>query len=549
VGDNKTATLKISFVTTGEIINYAFPSYEFAFDNASITKRVLTVVSVSAKDKIYDGTVSAKLTGAVLDGLQNGESLTLGEDFSLSCEFVDKNAALSVALTLISSAIIANDKSNNYEIASSAPSGTAKISPKVLNITAKDTTVTFDGYAHYPEISAKDGETPLDVSLVGGEKLVVLTGIFDETATVLWEILLEGASIDEAIDAGIYGFTYSLDADAESNYVISNGEATAVLTVEKISEEEFKEIISRDVVFNDDKVYVYTEGTVIVPRVVAMEIAERYGITLVSVDTEAISHMGIYPVRFTFVAEKEQNFEINYYTVNYIVEARPVKFTIKRETGKITVVDPIPGARFCLVDTKGKKVVADWQTSPIFNKISDTKTYTVKMELYGSAVTDYAPDKTEINSAAIRNDLMIWIIVAMIIALIFILWFLAMKNRKSPQKQRMGMMPYGPTMPMAGFTAPKLPQAPGLKKPAQSVASAPKKAAPQAPTQKAAPQASAQKAAPKARGQQLIKAKPVVVKRETVPMVEMKFVRNSAHYGGKAKSEKSTVMRDKTDRD
>jgi hypothetical protein len=546
---------------------------------AAISKKGLTVDLISAKNKVYDGTAYAELTSATLNGLENGEELTLGEDFSASCGFIDKNAALSVGLTLISAELKQTAKSGNYEILASPDAfGTAEISKKTLTLETEDKTIIFDGYAHFGTVAAKDGAKNLPIVWTDDKAFNafgIATGIFDETASVKVEISLDGDIVERAVGAGEYTLKYIYIPNIQNdNYDIIGDGAAAVLTVEKAAEETFNEIINKSVEFNDSKRYVYTEGTLIVPRILAMEISEIYGISFVSCDTPAISHTGVYTVKFTFAAE--DNFQIDYYTVIYVVEPRPVEFKIERESGKISVVDPVPGAKFRLVDAKTDKVAADWQTSPVFNKVSDNKDYKVYMELQGFAAADYAPDKTEIASAAIRNDLMIWIIVATIIGLALLIWFVAMRKKKDqPRQGPMGMMPFGPTVPMQGFTAPKLPTAPGLKKYAPN--NAPKKSEPakdskkpdakkpelkKADTKKVEPpKAELKKAepskadlkksaqpAPKG-GQQLVKAKPAAAKKETVPMLEMKFVRNSAHYGGAAKPEKQTIMRDKTERD
>jgi hypothetical protein len=588
-GDNKSATLTVK-IEDGA--NYSLPSGGVYSFGGEIYRAAVSVVSgISAVDRVYDGTETVSLSfGTVVfsSNLRQGDDVSINTASAYSARLDDKDSGMGKTVTVSDLGLTGGD-ADNYIL--TQPTLFADIYRKTLTVTAENKTVVFDGRAYSPEFSVKDGEIPL-ATAIDGAGFSAATGIFDETLTFVIEITANGVSAAEAVNAGVYTFKYRLDTDYE-NYEIdglTDGAINAVLTVEKASEEAFNEIIESGVSFNGDRKYVYTEGTVIVPRVMAMEIAEKYGITFVSCDVDAISHKGVYPVRFTFLTE---NFEISHYVVEYTVEARPVEFRIKRETGKITVVDPVPGARFCLLDPKTKKIAVGWQTSPVFDKIDDNKEYIVKMELQGFAADDYAPDKTEIYSAAIKNDLMIWIIVALIIALAFVLWFFATKNKKQPKQGPMGMMPFGPSMPMPGFTAPKLPQAPGLKKFTQNGASAPKNAAQtkanaaqtkttdkkalkkaesnkaelkkaeakkaelqkvdlkKAETKKASNKVDLKKdanasAQANGGGQQLVKAaKPIAVKRETVPMLEMKFVRNSAHYGGDAKPEKQTIMRDK----
>jgi hypothetical protein len=166
-------------------------------------------------------------------------------------------------------------------------------------------------------------------------------------------------------------------------------------------------------------------------------------------------------------------------------EKTVVNFRIKREDGKITVTEPLViGAEFCIVDAKDRNedgeiaegVILEWRTNPVFDRVDDTKNYWVLIRLEGAAKSEYELDKTEIYSPAKENDIMIWVIVAVIIALAFTIWFVATKGRGRSKQGPMAMMPVGPTVPMPGFTAPNLPKAPGLKKPAQKGAAAPKKA-------------------------------------------------------------------------
>jgi len=107
----------------------------------SIEKASLTLGAVTVADKSYNGEVDdADITAVAFAGLQNGETLTLGSDFTLSnVVYTSPNANESVEVT--GTVTLADtDKANNYELANGTFSTTGKISKAVttLAISAAD---------------------------------------------------------------------------------------------------------------------------------------------------------------------------------------------------------------------------------------------------------------------------------------------------------------------------------------------------------------------------------------------------------------------------
>jgi filamentous hemagglutinin family protein len=106
---------------------------------ASITPKALTVSGITAVDKVYDGGTSASISGGMLNGLLNGDVITL----SSSGSFTDKNAGTAKPVVLNN--VYGGADLGNYAITDQA-STTASITPKALTvsgITAADK--VYDG--------------------------------------------------------------------------------------------------------------------------------------------------------------------------------------------------------------------------------------------------------------------------------------------------------------------------------------------------------------------------------------------------------------------
>ena len=141
-GNLNAGTAKVTILGAG---NYS-GSVEKSFP---IEKATLTIKSAAFADKTYDSGKAATVTGVAFDGLQNGETLTLGTDFTAAGTFrqedVGENVAADVTVTLGST-----DKANNYRLAAATleNAGSANITPvqTTLSLTAKDAVYTGSAY-------------------------------------------------------------------------------------------------------------------------------------------------------------------------------------------------------------------------------------------------------------------------------------------------------------------------------------------------------------------------------------------------------------------
>ena len=141
-GNTNAGTAKVTILGAG---NYS-GSVEKSFP---IEKATLTIKSAAFADKTYDSGKAATVTGVAFDGLQNGETLTLGTEFTATGTFrqedVGENVAADVTVTLGST-----DKANNYRLAAATleNAGSANITPvqTTLSLTAKDVVYTGSAY-------------------------------------------------------------------------------------------------------------------------------------------------------------------------------------------------------------------------------------------------------------------------------------------------------------------------------------------------------------------------------------------------------------------
>ncbi|MDR2046381.1 MAG: hypothetical protein LBP79_00495 [Clostridiales bacterium] len=261
---------------------------------------------------------------------------------------------------------------------------------------------------------------------------------------------------------GACGFSSATDTDTFSG-------GAAVIAADSDGT-KFEEIIRNSVIFNNTERYVYAPDGLIKPSVLAAENADGYAVTFIACDTEGLVHAGRHTVGFTFRIEKateSYDFTGTYYT-EYVIGPMPIKFEIKREAGKITVKNPLPDTRYRLLYGGD---VGEWQTEPVFYGLDDSAEYTVEAMPTGYASTDYLLDRTSVRAAAIKNEIMIWAIVALAVAAALATVFAAsgFKKKKTAPSSPTGMVPYGPTVPMPGYSVPGFPsQTQGRTKNAQA---------------------------------------------------------------------------------
>ncbi|MBO5670293.1 MAG: hypothetical protein J6S41_01970, partial [Clostridia bacterium] len=145
--DGKTVALTIS-LTGDDAANYILAAATQTETTANITAKEITLADLTAKDKIYDGTTAAEITGIGLaeGAILSGDTVTV-DAANAAAAFESANAADSVKVTA-NGFVLAGADAGNYKLVSDAIETTAKISKLNITVTAESDTVTYDGQAH-----------------------------------------------------------------------------------------------------------------------------------------------------------------------------------------------------------------------------------------------------------------------------------------------------------------------------------------------------------------------------------------------------------------
>jgi hypothetical protein len=163
VGTGKTIAVSGLKITGPDVANYTLIQ---PTASANITPKALTVASLTANNKLYDGTTTATLnsTSAALAGVLSGDLVALNTTNAVGT-FADKNAANGKTVTM-SRLTLSGSDAGNYMLA--PLTSTANISPAILTVTANSTNRMYG--APNPAFTAKYS------GFVNGEDASVLSG-------------------------------------------------------------------------------------------------------------------------------------------------------------------------------------------------------------------------------------------------------------------------------------------------------------------------------------------------------------------------------------
>ena len=125
--------------------NYQLPETGLS-QGYTINRAALTIASVAVEGKTYDGTTDAKVTSVTFNGLQNGEELVSGTDYTVAGVFAEADVGertVTVTVTMRDTA-----KAKNYQLEKTTATATATITPvqTTLELTAKDAVYTGSAY-------------------------------------------------------------------------------------------------------------------------------------------------------------------------------------------------------------------------------------------------------------------------------------------------------------------------------------------------------------------------------------------------------------------
>lgn len=204
------ASLPQAISVTGiTLVGVDAANYDFnttAQTSAFINPKTLTA-TITAPDKVYDGTDTATPTLTITDGLVNGESVTA----SVTATFNSKNVP-DANLVTVNSISLANGTAglaSNYSLVA-GQTAAARIIPARLQIIANDDTV------HYTAIPYSGGNGYIYTGFINGENAAILDGT-----------LTYSGSSQGATDCGTY--TLSLSGQTGSNYTISFVDGTVTI--------------------------------------------------------------------------------------------------------------------------------------------------------------------------------------------------------------------------------------------------------------------------------------------------------------------------------
>ena len=174
----------------------------------------ISIASATVQDKTYDGTTDATVGTVSFTGLVNGESLTLGEGYTATATFADKNVDDSKSATVT---VALSDTVKNYTLASDGKTttATAAIHPLPVVLNWGTISFTYDGSEKTvtATVTNRVGEDEIILSYTGNTG----TAVNSYTATV----------------TGLDNTNYTLDNATGTTQAWSIGEASiADATVE-----------------------------------------------------------------------------------------------------------------------------------------------------------------------------------------------------------------------------------------------------------------------------------------------------------------------------
>ena len=187
--------LKVGTYTIGQGNLSAGSNYEITFveGTLNVNKADLTVSTVTAADRAYNGTTSAELTGATYTGLVEGDVITLTGN-----GIFDSRNAGTQNVTFSGLAISGADAAN-YNLITTEKTTTATISKAAISITANDASKVYNTADPALGYTVTAGE------LFAGDSIALSREAGDDVGT--YEI--NGCTITDGNNGGNYDVTFT----------------------------------------------------------------------------------------------------------------------------------------------------------------------------------------------------------------------------------------------------------------------------------------------------------------------------------------------------
>ncbi|MDQ1816878.1 YDG domain-containing protein [Massilia sp. CCM 9210] len=170
--------------------NYMLASTSFT-GSADIAPRVL-VTSATGVDKVYDGTLAATLK--LTDNRLAGDTLSVNAGNAV---FGDRNVGSAKAITASGMTLSGQDAAN-YTLASATASGSASITPRMLNVSIGGAVKVYDGTTSAASALGDDRIAGDALSLAGSAAFFLDKNVGTNKAITVDKLALSGA------DAGNY---------------------------------------------------------------------------------------------------------------------------------------------------------------------------------------------------------------------------------------------------------------------------------------------------------------------------------------------------------
>ena len=248
-----TALFDNASVGTGKTINvsgYTAPSNYTIIQptlTANITQKTLTISGISVGNKVYDGSVSATISGTpTLVGVLNSETVTLDAS-AASASFASSEVGTGIAVT-VSGYTISGTASSNYSL--SQPTGlianiTSSATP-VISSTLIASSTYGDSFSY--QITASNDPTSFNATgFPSGLSIDTVTGILSGTPTVVGTYTI---SITAANGGGTSSVASLVFTIAPKTVTLTPGSATSKVydrtTTATVSGASFSGVVSPD---------------------------------------------------------------------------------------------------------------------------------------------------------------------------------------------------------------------------------------------------------------------------------------------------------------
>jgi hypothetical protein len=204
-GTNKTVTLGGLSLGGGDAANYELDLA--AGLTGDVNRKAVTIATLDADDKVFDGTAAATVTNVSLSGVLAGDNVSLSTS-GATIAFADENVGTSKTVTATGLALTGSEAAN-YILSGAVPAMTADISRKALTIT---------GLAITPK--EYDGN---NTATLGG--VPVLSGMVSGATVLLNDSGVAASFADKDIGTGkpvaVSGYTLDNGSTLAANYILS----------------------------------------------------------------------------------------------------------------------------------------------------------------------------------------------------------------------------------------------------------------------------------------------------------------------------------------